>query len=104
MKKEHFIIQAIQALVPKRTNWILEENGNLIWGDNGSNFTPPTQSEIEEKALELEEEYNSKTYSRKRVEEYPAIGDQLDALFHAGVFPEDMAAQIQAIKDKYPKS
>jgi len=31
------------------------------------------------------------------------MGDQLDALFHAGLFPADMAAQIQAIKDKYPK-
>lgn len=42
-------------------------------------------------------------YKQKRVLEYPSIGDQLDALFHAGVFPEDMAEQIQAIKDKYPK-
>jgi hypothetical protein len=31
------------------------------------------------------------------------IGHRLDALFHAGVFPAEMAAQIQAIKDKYPK-
>ena len=42
-------------------------------------------------------------YKFSRVQEYPAIGDQLDALFHAGVFPADMAAQIQAVKDKYPK-
>lgn len=42
-------------------------------------------------------------YKQKRVTEYPSIGDQLDALFHAGVFPDDMAAQIQAVKDKYPK-
>jgi len=42
-------------------------------------------------------------YKIKRVVEYPAIGDQLDALFHAGVFPPEMAAQIQAVKDKYPK-
>ena len=42
-------------------------------------------------------------YKFNRVLEYPAIGDQLDALYHAGVFPEDMAAQIQAVKDKYPK-
>ena len=42
-------------------------------------------------------------YKQKRLTEYPSIGDQLDALFHAGVFPSDMAAQIQAIKDKYPK-
>ena len=42
-------------------------------------------------------------YKRKRKAEYPAIGDQLDALFHAGVFPAEMAAAIQAVKDKYPK-
>ncbi len=43
------------------------------------------------------------TYADKRREKYPPIGDQLDALFHAGVFPADMAAKIQAVKDKYPK-
>ena len=42
-------------------------------------------------------------YKFSRASEYPAIGDQLDALFHAGVFPADMAAQIQEVKDKYPK-
>jgi len=42
-------------------------------------------------------------YARDRRNEYPNIGDQLDALFHAGAFPDDMAAQIQAVKDKYPK-
>lgn len=42
-------------------------------------------------------------YQRNRAAEYPSIGDQLDALFKAGVFPADMAATIQAVKDKYPK-
>jgi hypothetical protein len=44
------------------------------------------------------------TYAELRASEYPAIGDQLDALYHAGVFPEDMAAQIQAVKERYPKT
>lgn len=43
------------------------------------------------------------TYKELRAAEYPPIGDQLDALFHAGVFPADMAAVIQAVKEKYPK-
>ena len=43
-------------------------------------------------------------YKFSRVSEYPEIGDQLDALYHAGVFPEDMAAQIQAVKERYPKT
>ena len=42
-------------------------------------------------------------YKSQRAAEYPSIGDQLDALFHAGVFPTEMAALIQAVKDKYPK-
>jgi len=46
---------------------------------------------------------NPEQYKYERKNEYPSIGDQLDALFHAGVFPEDMAATIQAVKDKYPK-
>jgi len=47
--------------------------------------------------------YHATAYQRQRVQEYPPIGDQLDALFKAGVFPADMAAAIQAVKDKYPK-
>ena len=43
------------------------------------------------------------TYQENRVKEYPPIGDQLDALYHAGVFPASMTASIKAIKDKYPK-
>ena len=43
------------------------------------------------------------TYQENRVSEYPPIGDQLDALYHAGSFPAAMTASIKAIKDKYPK-
>lgn len=51
----------------------------------------------------LRDQWNFDRYKRDRVKEYPPIGDQLDALFHAGVFPPEMAALIQAVKDKYPK-
>jgi hypothetical protein len=44
------------------------------------------------------------TYVEKRQASYPSIGDQLDALYHAGVFPPEMAAQIAEIKIKYPKN
>lgn len=42
-------------------------------------------------------------YHHLRKAEYPSIGDQLDALFAAGLYPAEMAAKIQEIKDKYPK-
>jgi len=48
-------------------------------------------------------EMDKVAYIDKRVLEYPPIGDQLDALFHAGVFPQEMADKIQAVKNKYPK-
>jgi len=43
-------------------------------------------------------------YESKRAHEYPSVGDQLDALFHAGTFDATMTATLQAVKDKYPKS
>jgi hypothetical protein len=42
-------------------------------------------------------------YRAHRALEYPSIGDQLDALFHAGLMPLEMAIKIQAVKAKYPK-
>ena len=42
-------------------------------------------------------------YKWKREGEYPEIGDQLDDLFHKGAFSTEMAATLQAVKDKYPK-
>ena len=43
-------------------------------------------------------------YISKRQAEYPPIGDQLDALYKAGVFPAELAAQIKTVKDKFPKA
>ena len=67
-------------------------------------LVPITNSEADSiREAKQQAEFDALTYSQKRKGEYPAIGDQLDALYHAGVFPEDMAAQIQAVKEEYPK-
>ena len=42
-------------------------------------------------------------YDEIRRRTYPSIGDQLDALYHAGTFPSDMAAKLKAVKDANPK-
>jgi hypothetical protein len=42
-------------------------------------------------------------YYAKRRAEYPPLADQLDAFWKGGQAQADMLAQIQAIKDKYPK-
>jgi|TARA_R100000049_G_C1931376_1_gene75324 hypothetical protein len=63
----------------------------------------PSTAEIEAAHAEWQAEYNAQAYARNRATAYPPIGDQLDALFHAGVFPSEMASTLQAVKDKYPK-
>ena len=72
--------------------WILPEGKTL-----------PSQAEIDAKRQELRDDYDSKSYQRARQKNYPAIGDQLDALYHAGVFPADMAAKLKKVKDDNPK-
>ena len=92
-------IHAILALVPNAQVTIRGED--VEWHSHEE--PPVSEEEIQAKLLELLAEYNAKEYQRLRAPEYPSITDQLDALFHAGAFPADMAAKIQAVKDKYPK-
>lgn len=72
----------------------------LVWKDKPEH--KPTKQELEKKIDLLKAAHNN-TAGQQRAKEYPSIGDQLDALFKAGVFPPEMAAQIQAVKDKWPK-
>ena len=72
--------------------------------DKDGNPVAITQSLVDEEVARMEAERLATEYQRQRAAEYPPIGDQLDALFHAGVFPEEMAAKLQAIKNKYPKN
>ena len=97
-----FIVEALESLRPG-ARWSLDGDTyeGLEWLDEIQ--SKPTEEEVEIEALRFQDEYEVKEYQRQRVFEYPAIGDQLDALFHAGVFPPEMAAKIQAVKDKYPK-
>jgi hypothetical protein len=70
-----------------------------------SDYVLITEAEATEIIKEKEDEkFSSLTYAQKRMLEYPSIGDQLDALYKAGVFPEDMAEKIAEVKAKYPKS
>ena len=62
-----------------------------------------TWEEVQEKQKVLDKEFADSQYQRDRAEAYPPIGDQLDALYHTGVFPTDMAAKIKKVKDDNPK-
>jgi hypothetical protein len=42
-------------------------------------------------------------YDEIRRRTYPDIGDQLDDLYRKGVFSDEMAAKLKAVKDANPK-
>jgi|TARA_R110000764_G_scaffold133078_3_gene221015 hypothetical protein len=46
-------------------------------------------------------EQDARAWLDGRLSEYPSMGDQMDTIFHSGV--DVWKAEIQAIKDKYPK-
>ena len=95
--------QAIQSLYPT-SRWSVYNNcyENITWYEDNE-LPKPSEDEIAQEIERLQAEHERTEYQRQRAPEYPSITDQLDALFHAGVFPPEMAEQIQAIKDKYPK-
>jgi hypothetical protein len=90
--------QAIKSLVGGELHTDLNGIIQYLGGQ-----TPPTDAEIDAELKRLQAEYDAQEYARNRKTDYPDIGDQLDALYHAGVFPANMAARIKETKDKYPK-
>ena len=84
-----------------------ETDNELFWlvpkEDDGSDKWSVVQTWLDE-GNSITDTLNYKSlYQGERLSEYPPIGDQLDALFHAGVFPQEMADKIQAVKDAHPK-
>ena len=53
--------------------------------------------------LTINDEVVARVVRDLRIKAYPSIGDQLDMLFHANALPADLTAQLQAVKDRYPK-
>ena len=80
-----------------------DDDKTIVTFESGSSISEKTADEILTAQNEYDAYLTETAYKDKRRGEYPDIGDQLDALYHAGVFPTDMAAKIKAVKDKYSK-
>jgi len=93
------IVDALQSLRPK-AEWALTGD-SLDWHDKKQ--TEPTQAEIDAEVIRLQAEFDAQEYARTRQPLYPAIGDQLDDLYHAGVFSAEMTATLKKVKDDNPK-
>ena len=75
------------------------EYNSLVW--KSIEIQQPTEEEIQAKIQELQAEYDANEYQRKRAAAYPSWQDQLDKIYHEGI--DAWKAEIQAIKDQYPK-
>ena len=93
-------IQAIQSLVPGAEVSVAVHDDSVTWimPEN----PPITDEQIAAEQQRLQMIHDWHEYRRNRATEYPTIQEQLDALYHAGVFPSEMSARIRAVKEKYP--
>jgi hypothetical protein len=65
--------------------------------------TPITQAEANDIiAAKQQAAFDALSYAEKRRAAYPSFGEQFDLLYHGGV--DAWKAQIQAVKDMYPKA
>lgn len=93
--------EVIQALVSDAEFGVYGDSyDGIVWAEDYTGYKP-TKEEFESKKLELENEYESKEYQRQRVKEYPSFAEQFDLLYHGGY--DAWKAEIDKIKDKYPK-
>ena len=93
---------ALHSLCPG-SEWVLINNdySQIRWVVEPEII--PTLSEVQAEIIRLQAEYDAKEYQRKRLPEYPPVGDQLDALWKGGEAANEMLAKVQAVKTKYPK-
>jgi hypothetical protein len=95
------LFHAIQSLVPGAEVSVGIYNQEIVW--HNPEVAPVTIEQIQAEQQRLQQAYDWNEYQRNRAREYPSIQEQLDALYHAGVFPAEMAARIRAVKQKYPR-
>ena len=94
------ILKSILKIKSDAQVTVLDNDINRIkWSDG--NPTNITNEQILAKQIELQNEYDNNQYQRDRKQEYPAIEDQLDDIYHNGL--DGWKATIKNIKDKYPK-
>lgn len=76
--------------------------GNSYGGIEWKDLSPkPTKEELDSQWASVQALVASEAYKYQRANEYPSIADQLDTLYHGGY--DAWKAEIEAIKNKYPK-
>ena len=100
-----YIIDAIKSL-NSDAKVTVEETGNvdtaeILWLDG----TPEiSKADIKVEMDKLRADYDAQDYARKRKDEYPPFGDQLDMQYHDKINgTTTWQDTIKAVKDNHPK-
>ena len=79
----------------------------IEWDDKNKDSIP-TEAEIDDEIVRLQAVFDANKFQRDRAEEYPALKEQFDLLWHAIDDDaldktSDFYTQLKAIKDAHPK-
>ena len=97
-------------------DFILQDDGDGAYIAKWNSASPqPTEAEIETARAEWQAEHNATEYKRLRAPEYPAIGDQLDALLKHLNYRrtqgdelvqdlDDIISSWLSVKQRFPKN
>ena len=103
------ITEAILKINPNAEVTVRENDINNIEWHNGT--TPIPKADIEAKMNEMANEPEQSKYAEQRRNAYPAIGDQLDMLWHSINQDAELKQKyfefyqaIKSVKVKYPKN
>jgi hypothetical protein len=83
------IANAVYSLYPQ----VVSTSGDKAYDADGN--------EVAYNKSTVEAYIKANEYKELRATEYPSFADQFDTIFHDGL--DAWKAQIQAVKDKYPK-
>jgi hypothetical protein len=73
----------------------------VVTVDDGTGAFDKDGNKVEIDLAQVNAWVDPNAYKYARAKEYPSYADQFDTIFHDGL--DAWKAQIQAVKDKYPK-
>ena len=91
--------EAIRKAYPNVT--LIHDNVGVF--DKDKKSVTLDQAKVNAARKEIDDAAAAVKYKTDRAAQYPPIGDQLDALYHANIFPTEMAEKIRTVKDRNPK-
>lgn len=96
------IAEALVSLRPGAAWKCMDNYNSIVWLDEVQ--TIPTEQEVADEIIRLQQEYDYNLYQRQRAKEYPTIEQQMDMQYWDLVNgTTTWKDAIESVKNKYPK-